>query len=383
MLTKFHKVLIGALVVQLALAAFVLTRGDATAVVKETPLLAGFDASKVTRVQVFALGPDGAAPKAASVDLAKKGDAWVVASGFDYPVDGAKVPDALAPIAKMAAAAPIATQAARFKQLKVADDDYERKLVITADGKDTVLYVGNAAGARRTAVRLGGDDRVFAVSGVSAFAIGDSPRTWVAGRYLEVPHDDIVKVTIAKDGHTTELFKAVPPPPAPAPGKGSGSGSGSAAPPAPASTEPQWTATFDGAPLAPAAGEIVDLAAIDRAVSSVSLIDLDAPADPKRDASKPTATITIERKATAPAAGSGSAAPAASTAPVVLDVILDGTNYWIKDRSSPRAVTIGKARLETVADPTPAKFVKKPDAAAPKRPTNDVPMDLPGLPMGD
>ena len=38
--------------------------------------------------------------------------------------------------------------------------------------------------------------------------------------------------------------------------------------------------------------------AIDRLVGDLSALDLTAPADPKRDASKPTATITIERKAT-------------------------------------------------------------------------------------
>ena len=54
MLTRFHKVLIAALAVQLILSVIVLTRGDDSAALKEHPLIAGFDAAKVTRLQVFA-----------------------------------------------------------------------------------------------------------------------------------------------------------------------------------------------------------------------------------------------------------------------------------------------------------------------------------------
>ena len=53
MLTRFHKILIAALAVQLALVAFVMTRGDDTGALKEHPILTGFDAAKVTRLQVF------------------------------------------------------------------------------------------------------------------------------------------------------------------------------------------------------------------------------------------------------------------------------------------------------------------------------------------
>ena len=176
MLTRFHKVLIAALAVQLILAVIVLTRGDDSAALKEHPLIAGFDAAKVTRLQVFAGDSnkaDAGKPDAAKpIDLVKRDTSWVLASGFDYPVEQKKVDDVLSPIAKLAAAAPIATQAGRHKQLKVADTDFERKLVITAGGKDVTLFIGGPAGARRTAVRLGGDDRVYAVSGLTAFAVG-------------------------------------------------------------------------------------------------------------------------------------------------------------------------------------------------------------------
>jgi hypothetical protein len=342
MLTRFHKILLAALAVQLALVAFVLTRDDDAAALRERPILAGFDADKVTRLQVFAAGPT-----AKPVDLVKRDAGWVVGSAFDYPVDKTKVTDAVSPIAKAAAAAPIATQAGRHKQLRVAADDFERKLVITSGGKDTTLYLGSAAGARRIAVRIDGDDRVYAVSGLSAFAFGTEPRQWVDTGYVKVPRDDVTRLVVARDGKVVELARPAPPA---APADGSGSAAGSAVPPAAG----PWTATIAGAPLAFAAGESLDDAAVDRLLGQVATIDLTTPADPKRDAAKPTATITIERKP------SGATTPA----PIVVDVIADGTSYWVRDRSSPHAILVDKARLDDVLAIDRDKLVKKPPPPA-------------------
>jgi hypothetical protein len=171
MLTQFHKILLGLLAVQLILIAVVRSRGNDSGALKEHLLVSGFDVAKVTRVQVSSSGEG-----AKTVDLVKKDAGWVVASSFDYPADQAKVTDALTPITKLAAAAPIATQAGRHKQLKVADGDFERKLVITRDGKDLTLYIGSSAGARRTAFRVGGEDSVYGVTGLSIGAIGTEPR---------------------------------------------------------------------------------------------------------------------------------------------------------------------------------------------------------------
>jgi hypothetical protein len=361
MLTRFHKILIAALALQAALIVVVHTRGSDSAVVREQALLPGFDAAKVTRVQVY--GPTGTGD-GKPIDLVKRGADWVVASGFDYPADASKISDALSAVSKLAAAAPIATQAARHKQLHVADGDFERKLVITSGGKDLALFVGGAAGARRTAVRVGGSEDVYGVTGLGAATIGSEPRAWIDPSYVKVPSADIAKLTIVRDGKTIELARAPAPAADAKPGAGSAAGSG---------------ATIAGAPIALAAGETLDESAIERLLNTAGTIDATAPGDPKRDASKPVATITIERKpAAAPSAGAGSgsagasagsAAPASSPAPasppapappIVIDVVADGASYWVHDRSSPRAVLVDKARLDEVVGLERDKLVKKP-----------------------
>jgi hypothetical protein len=325
------------------LVVIVMPRGDDARALKERPLLAGFDAAKVTRLQVFS-GKD-----AKPVDLVKRDASWVVTSAFDYPADQAKITEALSPIAKLAAAEPMATQAGRHKQLHVADTDFERKLVITVAGKDVTLYLGSPAGARRAAVRIGGDDKVFAVAGISAAAVGSEPRQWVDTSYVKIAQGEIAKVIVQRDGKTVELARPAQPPEAAGSGAGSDPGAGSAATPSPPADE-HWNVAVGGAPITLATGESLDEEAVNRLVGEVATIDLSAPADPKRDASKPTATVTIERKAT------GTATPA----PTILDVIADGSSYWVHDRSLSRAVLVDKARLDNVLGAERDKLIKKP-----------------------
>jgi uncharacterized protein DUF4340 len=357
MLTRFHKILIAILAIQLVLVVIVLTRSNEDVVLKEHPVVAGFDAAKVTRLQIFAAHD-------APIDLVKRDAGWVMASGFDYPVDAARITDALGPIGKASGAAPIATQAARHKQLHVAEGEFERKLVMTMNGKDVTLYIGTPAGARRTAVRIGGSDDVFGVAGLSAGTFSSEPRAWVDPSYVKISRADISKIVIEREGGPTVALVA---PAAPAAAAGSGSAGSAAGSAAPAPAIGPWSATIGGAPITLAAGESLDSPMIDRMIGDATTIELSAPADAKRAPAKPIATITIERK---------------TGAPTVIDVVADGARYWVHDRSSPRAVVVDKGRLESVVDAARDKLVTKPAPPATQsaKPPGPSGASRPGMP---
>jgi len=373
MLTRVHKILIGLLVVQVALVVVMSLRSDEPELVKDRPLLAGLDAAKVTRVRLFAGGADKP-----GVDLVRKGaGSWVVASHSDYPADAAKVKGLIEPLAKLAAGDPIATSSTRHKQLRVADRDFDRKLVLDVEGAgEKTIVIGGPVGSRRTAVRLGGDD-VYAATEAPTFVA--EPAGFVSTKYVDVPKAEIERVAIRRDQQLIELARvpAAPPPaplaPAPA-GGGSGSAAGSAAAPAPGlpgenpagegsgsagAPAETWSAMIDGAEVKPAAGESLDTDAIDRFVGQAALIELKTPADPKRDASKPTATITIHRKKV--------------EQPLVIDVIADGESYWIKQRDLDRAILVDKSRLADLVLIDRDKVVKKPPPPEPAPGAGDAP----------
>ncbi len=332
MLTRFHKILIGLLAVQIMLVIIVLTRGEQGPATPR-PVLAGFDAANATRLQVFSNGKP-------TLDLVKRDANWVVASSFGYPVDATKITDALTPLAKMTATDPIATQAARHKQLKVADNDFERKLVITMGGKAVTLFVGAPSGSRRNAVRIGGEQRVFGVSDVSPYLFSAEPRQWVNSKYVDIPKEEITKIVIEREGSVVELVR---PAEAPQP-----AGSGQPVPP----PQPAWTVTIAGVPVTPVAGESLNKEAIEKLVTSVATIDLVTPGDPKRDASKPTATITIDRKATG----------AATPAPMVLELIASDSNYWVHERGREQAAMVEAIRIDETVKVDRTKLITKPPA---------------------
>ncbi|HSK05760.1 MAG TPA: DUF4340 domain-containing protein, partial [Kofleriaceae bacterium] len=217
MLTRVHKILIGLLAVQLALAALMLFRDDEPTVVKDTPLLATLDASKVTRVRLY-----GAGAEQPGVDLVRKGAGWVVASHADYPADAAKVTGLIEPLAKVAAGDPIATSPTRHKQLRVGGREFERKLVLDVEGAgEKTIVIGAPVGGRRTAIRIGGDE-VYAATEVSHFVA--EPAGFVSTKYVDVPKAEVERLAIRRDEKLIELARVTAAPPAPA-----GAGAGSAA----------------------------------------------------------------------------------------------------------------------------------------------------------
>lgn len=326
MFTRLHKILLALFVVQVGLASVILTRSDDSTARKPAAVLNGFDAAKVTKVAVY--GKDATSP---AVVVEKHGEQWVVGSSFDYPVAETKIGDLLASIAKLSAGSPIATQVGRHKQLRVDDAAFERKLVITA-GTDTTLVLGSQAGPRRTAVRRGGDAAVYAVSGLNVWSIGTEPRDWIDPSYVKVSTEDLEKVTIERSDMRAELVRE----------------------------GDKWSPTIGGVAIKLAAGEEIDVVGIQHIVNSAASIELRSPGDPKRDASKPTATITLVRKAPT----GNAAASAAPAAPIVIDVIAEAESYWVHDRTSSKAAVVDKGRLSDVVELARDKLVKKPTAQA-------------------
>jgi Domain of unknown function (DUF4340) len=381
-MNRLNKILIGLLVGQLALTLLLLGKSDPTAPAKPEPLLPGFDAARVSRLQVFpALDPDAPKPGTAGapvhpeapIDLARRGEAWVLASGFDYPAQAAPITELTGKLAGLRRTEAIASGAARHKQLGVAEAAYERKLIVTQDGKDTTIFVGKPVGSRQTAVRLGGSAEVYAVSNLTAWSIDPQLRTWVSPTYASVVKDDLTQVLIEREGEALQLVREPGGP---------------------------WKLGNAGAPVALPAGQILDPALLEQVMGQLAQVDLVAAGDPKRDASKPKATISLWTKppaapdssstaapadgagsaaaaaptgapaanpaAAVPASGQGAATPAAPAAPaVVLTVLDDGDRLWVQKRGDARAVLVDASRLRAAVELSRAKLVVKETKPAP------------------
>jgi hypothetical protein len=309
-----NQILAGVLVVQVLLAVLLFLRGDDSGIRSLEPLLPSFEPDKVEKITITGgddkadgEGGDKAAKKAPeSVVLARNGDDWVVASSFDYPAETQKVTDLLDKVKGMKSRGPVATGAARQKQLEVGDDSFQRKLVLTAGGKETVLYVGASAGARQTSVRMAGSDAIHGVSGLTAYGVGTNPASWVDTAYFTVEPKDVASVDIANASGSFTLERA----------------------------DDGWKVLVNGTPLVVPADKDLFVDHIDKLVAKVARIHLAEPGDPKRTVDKPQATVTIRMKPPeAPAAQDGGPVTPGASAEPAEDIIDIADGGAAKDRA--------------------------------------------------
>ena len=343
------KLLIGLAVLQAPLVAYTWSRPGYEQPAPLTNVLPGFDATKVTRVQIYPAAIDAAPASKPALDLVQADAAWTLASHFGYPVDGGKLADPFAGLASMRARGPITRDPARHRQLGVADDHYERKLVLRTPTGDVTVLLGGPAGTRAIAVRVLPGNEVYAVTGVGPGSWGTTPGAWVGAPYLQIAPASIAKVSVQAGSTSVELDH----------------GSGA------------WAATVGGIPVVPGPGEELSTSTIDAALGVLAQVMPREPGDPAQPLGPDATTIaiTVAPPAAAPAAGSG--APVASPVPTgtTLDLVKTPTGYWLHDRSKGTAIQVDASTVAPLLGLDRGKLIKKVEAA-PAAPTPG------GLPPG-
>jgi hypothetical protein len=372
---KLNRILVGVLGFQVALVLLFHLVGDDTSIGSFEPLVAGLAKDKLERVRIFdATAPDqsGAAEKkddaakkdknAPAVDLVKKGEAWVLASHFDYPVDADKVTDLVGKIEGLRSRGAIASGKARQKQLEVADDSYQRKVVITAGGKDVTLYLGASAGSRQSSVRLAGQEEVHGVLGLTAFGVSAQPSGWAEGAYVDVPAERIATLDLVNANGTFHFERAA-------------SGNG-------------WQVSHNGQPITPPAGMELNKSEIDKVVTRASKISMAEPGDPKRAIDKPLATVTLRLLPEHEGAGAADAGAAEQVSTIdenqdrVIEIAASDKKdrYYVREKGKPTAILVEALSITDLAEITRDRLQKKIEEKKPEAGPGEMPME--GLPPG-
>lgn len=154
---KWIVILCGVFVAQLVLAVIVYVSGEEYGTYEAEEELLVFDVAAVDRIQI----EDGSN----SVVLTKQADKWVLPEQDDFPAGQYNVLQLLDKLAAMKKGWPVAATSGASRRFKVAEDEFERKLTLSAND-DTLsqLYIGNSPGFRKVHVRNSDDDEVFAVA---------------------------------------------------------------------------------------------------------------------------------------------------------------------------------------------------------------------------
>ncbi len=185
------QILIGAVLVQALLIAVVYwPRGGSSEAASE-PLLPGIR-EKAERVTIE--DSEGNA-----VAFAKENGEWVLPDADNFPVDSGKAGEFLDKIAGIVKKQLIARTKKSHKQLKVAENEFERKASIEADGKTKTLYIGSAFGARSAHARLEGENETYIADDLSSWQAGTDMSSWVDTEYFKVDKDALQTIALKND----------------------------------------------------------------------------------------------------------------------------------------------------------------------------------------
>ncbi|EXJ13423.1 DUF4340 domain-containing protein [Imhoffiella purpurea] len=182
-------VLIALLGLQLLLALGVsLTESRMNAPAPQTPLV-DLEPNQVQRVTIAGSEPSD------SVTLSRRSDGgWVLADLADFPADGAKMDRLLTQLAGLKRPLPVATSEEARTRFKVADDAFERRLVL-GDGKGELatLLFGESGGFRRLFGRPADDPAVYELP-LAISDVSNRRDDWIDRSQLQIERPKITAI---------------------------------------------------------------------------------------------------------------------------------------------------------------------------------------------
>jgi hypothetical protein len=168
-------------------------RGALVPAAADAPLLA-FDPKSIQVLRIDGKGDTGET----AVVISRGAQGWVLADLGDFPAEGSKVDALLTKLAALKRPMPVATSKEALKRHKVADEDYERRVVLESDGKPVAtLLLGDSPGPRRQFARPAEDPAVYDLD-LALYDVGNRPDDWLAKDQLRIDQETIEGIA-AKD----------------------------------------------------------------------------------------------------------------------------------------------------------------------------------------
>ena len=178
------------LLVQLGLGVAFFVAGQQPATAKGGAALLTFSPDQVD--ELIVVGPQGE-----QVALKKTAAGWILPEHFSAAADSAKVEALLQELCGLKRPWPVAQTAASDKRFKVSAEDFDRKLVFSAGGKQlTELLIGSSPGFRKVHARLASEEQVYDIP-FSAYQAGLKVGEWLNRDVLQLPKNKISGLELA------------------------------------------------------------------------------------------------------------------------------------------------------------------------------------------
>jgi len=195
-----QKLLTGLLGVQVLLTA--ITWWPAPQMAASRPLIE-WKPEQITSVTIHSATTDNLGD---GLVLNRQDDGWVIESEYSYPAQPAKVDELLEKLTAIKIRTPVTLQAVRHEQLNVADDNATRRVTVQA-GDESVEFLLGIAGNSRSHLRLAGQNEVYTISGLGAWAIRDASTQYLERKVLDVKPGSLESYSLTNSHGTVELVR--------------------------------------------------------------------------------------------------------------------------------------------------------------------------------
>ncbi len=188
-MTRRHELLAALLVIQIVLSILTL-RPRETEAVAGHPLLGETQPDAIVALTITD-------DEGKTLTLRRTDEGWVLSDYDDFPADTAKVQEVLDKLTLISSDEPVTETPASHKPLKVADDDFIRKVEIeTEEGDHYTLYFGTAPRFTATHVRLGGEDATYLTTQLATWDLNTTPVSWIDTLFYEAKPDSAQSVEV-------------------------------------------------------------------------------------------------------------------------------------------------------------------------------------------
>ncbi len=193
MTKKTNIILCALLLLQVAFIAYLYRPGQ-VAGPPEIAFFAGIKAADIS-------GLDITDEENKSIVLAKRGDAWVISSDDNLPVNKAKLEALLDKLVGLRSSRLVTRTKASHARFKVEDGSFIRKIVLHLDdGSSHTLLLGTASNYNTVHVRADNADAVYLANDLAAWEAPVAPNSWWESSYVQVNPADLTGLTL-KNGH--------------------------------------------------------------------------------------------------------------------------------------------------------------------------------------
>ena len=198
-MNKKNIILLGVLVVQIVIIAFVYRPGK-DVVSPGNDFFAGMSMDEVRQVRIT----DN---EMKTISLTQAGDSWTVGKE-GYPGDSQKIESILAKLVNLRSTRLVTRTKSSHNRLKIADGIFSRRVELhTADSSGHVLYFGASPNHKTIHVRLEGEDEVYLVKDISEWELQTDVDSWWQTKIVNIPDTDLTAVSLQNSSGSFSLQK--------------------------------------------------------------------------------------------------------------------------------------------------------------------------------